>query len=524
MTAHLFMQLASFSGFTVFELVYTPKFKTKVLVSCNLNLATRIQCMKISDLCIGGYIEEECVVDRLCTIQGGTAESCRNLARTAQWPLHLPTDDSPHPLPTLATRRMVCGVTPGQAMHRGPSKELMRWETAVIYGYYGLKLLSLPVSNPPTIPFKQAEVSDGFIVTTFVSSEKDNSVVGVRGLKGNATETTLVNILVIVASCLGGFTYGFAANTLSGTLSQTTFIAKFLNTPNSTCSRMVFFLGTTASFRILQVSFSWRRLVFIVLTGIGVLHLVSLFFIPESPRWLTEKGREDETKVVLEYLHHEERYPCYFCLCGRAADQSARSERNTPRGYMHIIRTPSYRKRALCSIRLWVMSQRTGITAVANSIPTLMGTLGSGTTMQLGLGVVWTVCAVIGCVQDNRELTHTYHPGVNAAVAFYFIFGAYFTSTIECTAYVYGSEICPTHMRSEGSTIAFASFFGNETMGLSLEEINSKFGDKVELKLKDALDAQGNLKLECQLCQCLAVPSSDSDGHEISNWGNLLSG
>lgn len=28
-------------------------------------------------------------------------------------------------------------------------------------------------------------------------------------------------------------------------------------------------------------------------------------------------------------------------------------------------------------------------------------------------------------------------------------------------------------------------------MGLSLEEINSKFGDKVELELKDALDAQG---------------------------------
>lgn len=46
----------------VLGLVYTPKYRTKVLVSCNLSLETRIQCITISDLCIGGYIEEECVV------------------------------------------------------------------------------------------------------------------------------------------------------------------------------------------------------------------------------------------------------------------------------------------------------------------------------------------------------------------------------------------------------------------------------------------------------------------------------
>lgn len=34
--------------------------------------------------------------------------------------------------------------------------------------------------------------------------------------------------------------------------------------------------------------------------------------------------------------------------------------------------------------------------------------------------------------------------GINAAVAMYFIFGVFFTTTIECTAYVYGSEIWPT--------------------------------------------------------------------------------
>lgn len=58
-------------------------------------------------------------------------------------------------------------------------------------------------------------------------------------------------------------------------------------------------------------------------------------------------------------------------------------------------------------------------------------------------------------------LATTYEPGINALVALYFIFGFAFTSTIECTSYAYGSEIWPTHLRSEGSTLAFASFFGN---------------------------------------------------------------
>ncbi|KAJ5106126.1 hypothetical protein N7456_002801 [Penicillium angulare] len=490
--------------------------------------------------------------------------------------------------------------------------------------------------------------------------EKDEAAVDVHSIKEHAQETSLINILVVATACLGGFLYGFAANALSGSLSQTTFIAKFLSTEDATSiedgmlsgflggalvgaiiqaplankfgrrlanqaaaviviisgalqagsvdvkmfivarvicgigSGMVFAntpvymsevspphtrgmlvglhgVGTVTAyilcavcalaFSFVESSIQWR-LIFIVLTGLGVLHLISLSFIPESPRWLTEKGRDDEAKAVLEYLHRTKRDPRATFAHAEAQQIKAQVqvEKDTPRGYIHILSTPSHRKRALCSILLWVMGQGTGITVIANLIPTLMGTLGFGTTMQLGLGVVWTVCAVIGCginvllldrvgrvkllvvggfgsaiiigtmaALEEYYLTTTYRPGINAAVALYFIFGAFFTSTIECTAYVYGSEIWPTHLRSEGSTITFGSFFGNavaysapvtmalasigwkyymvfvavtvastvviifyfpETMGLSLEEINSKFGDKVEMELQDALAAE----------------------------------
>ena len=81
---------------------------------------------------------------------------------------------------------------------------------------------------------------------------------------------------------------------------------------------------------------------------------------------------------------------------------------------------------------------------------------------------------------EKYYLSTTYTPGINAAVAIYFIFGAFFTSTIECTAYVYGSEIWPTHLRSEGATIALVSFFGNAVaysapVTLALNNIGWKF-------------------------------------------------
>lgn len=141
------------------------------------------------------------------------------------------------------------------------------------------------------------------------------------------------------------------------------------------------------------------RCIFIVLTGVGVIYLATLYFIPESPRWLMEKDREDEAKQVLEYLHttKNDTRSAFAHAELKQIKAQVEVERNSPGGFIYIARTPSHRKRALCSILLWVMGQGTGITTIGNLIPTLMGSLGFDATMQLGLGVVWTVCAVIGC-------------------------------------------------------------------------------------------------------------------------------
>ena len=284
------------------------------------------------------------------------------------------------------------------------------------------------------------------------------------------------------------------------------------------------------AFSFVTAEVQWR-LVFIVLTAVGVIYLVSLYFIPESPRWLMEQGRDEEAIRILEYLHQtkDDQRATFAHAEARQIKAQVEVEKNTPGGYMHILRTASHRKRAICSILLWTMGQATGITAIANLVPTLMGGLGFDTTMQLGLGVVWTLCAILGCginvllldrvgrvkllgmcfppshqdpllttsitvaggfgsatilsimaALQKYYLGGTDKAGINASVALYFIFGAYFTSTIECTAYVYSSEIWPTHLRSEGSTIAFASFFANAVaysapITLALQNIGWKY-------------------------------------------------
>jgi hypothetical protein len=64
---------------------------------------------------------------------------------------------------------------------------------------------------------------------------------------------------------------------------------------------------------------------------------------------------------------------------------------------MHIIRTPSLRKRMICTLLVWTMGLSTGITVLANLTPTLFAGLGYGPVLQLGLSVVWVVCLFLGC-------------------------------------------------------------------------------------------------------------------------------
>jgi hypothetical protein len=74
-------------------------------------------------------------------------------------------------------------------------------------------------------------------------------------------------------------------------------------------------------------------------------------------------------------------------------------------------------------------------------------------------GYLCSIALIIEAVLQKFYLGTSYLPGLNAAVAFFFIFILFYGSTVDCAAYVYVSEIWPTHLRSQGGTIAFVSYY-----------------------------------------------------------------
>lgn len=150
-------------------------------------------------------------------------------------------------------------------------------------------------------------------------------------------------------------------------------------------------------FRFVYTDYQWR-LQFVVLTFLSLLLLLSVFFLPESPRWLVQNDRIDEAWIVLEKLHKSDSDP--EAALARAEfiqiEAQTAAEKELPKGLIYIFKTPSLRKRAFCAILVWMMGQSTGVLVIANLISTLFADLGYDTTLQLGLSLVWFVIGQTG--------------------------------------------------------------------------------------------------------------------------------
>jgi MFS family permease len=139
-----------------------------------------------------------------------------------------------------------------------------------------------------------------------------------------------------------------------------------------------YFMSTTLSlaFSFVDHPYQWR-LNFI--TGIiyDLCLLVSLIWIPESPRWLAMQERHDQDYKILEWLHRNKHDP--NANLARAEMYQIRvqteADKLLPKGYLHILRTPGLRKRGFCTVAVWALSQGTGNLAIANLTPVLFGDL-----------------------------------------------------------------------------------------------------------------------------------------------------
>ncbi|OQU96545.1 hypothetical protein CLAIMM_02613 [Cladophialophora immunda] len=231
--------------------------------------------------------------------------------------------------------------------------------------------------------------------------------------------------------------------------------------------------------------FSWRfPLSFQVLPALVL--VAGIWFLPESPRFLAERGDRLHARAILERLHrsHELVEAEY-----KRIQDNLEAEQKTRMGWSDMFREPRLRRRVLlaCGIQLFTITS--GINVINYYGPRIYSYLHFSTTRSLmiigiygALAQVYnTICiafvdrvgrrkllipSMLGmgaalCV--NATLSHFYIDGkqdpsrnenaLRACVAMYFVFSVFFTS-LGCISWIFSSEVFPTAIRAKGTSLS----------------------------------------------------------------------
>lgn len=105
------------------------------------------------------------------------------------------------------------------------------------------------------------------------------------------------------------------------------------------------------------------------------LFIILLFIVPESPRWLAQKGRWDKASVVLNKINGPQRTEMEIA--------AIRSSLMGEKGRFSELLQPGLRKAAVIGVILAIFSQVTGINAIMYYAPEIFKANGSGTDAAL---------------------------------------------------------------------------------------------------------------------------------------------
>lgn len=123
-----------------------------------------------------------------------------------------------------------------------------------------------------------------------------------------------------------------------------------------------------------NIDMGWR---YMLGSGIipSVLFLVALFLVPESPRWLASKNKDDEAMKVLEKVNGRQ----------QAASEMAEIKKslNHEQGTISELFAPGLRTAMIIGVFLALFSQITGINAIIYYAPEIFKSVGFGTDSAL---------------------------------------------------------------------------------------------------------------------------------------------
>ncbi|KAF5856497.1 hypothetical protein ETB97_007274 [Aspergillus alliaceus] len=239
--------------------------------------------------------------------------------------------------------------------------------------------------------------------------------------------------------------------------------------------------------------FSWRFPLAIQAVP-AVILCCGIWFLPESPRWLIEKGRAEAGREVLARLHlnrDKTNVDVVDTEIAQINNSIAEENRSAVHSWRELLSRARWRHRLLLACGIQAFTQCSGTNIISNYNPGLYRSLGLKGTTPLMLQGIWgalaqfwntvfmlfidrvgrrkllipsllgmgaTMCIEAALAQANGGFRDpSADPdAVRAAIAMFFVFSIFFTS-LGLISWIYPSEIFPTAIRARGSSLATAT-------------------------------------------------------------------
>lgn len=203
----------------------------------------------------------------------------------------------------------------------------------------------------------------------------------------------------------------------------------------------------------------------------SLLFLISMFFVPESPRWLTKEGRDDEAYDILNKINSDRR--------AKSILEEIRESLMEEKGTLRELFVGKFRPAIIVGIFLAIFSQVQGINAIMYYAPEIFKEIGessgSAFLQTVIIGVINTVFTfvAIGRVDRWGRKTLLIFGGLGMLIsllavgaAFHFEWTGpgllfFILCYIACFAFSYGpitwvvvSEIFPTKLRGLAMSVS----------------------------------------------------------------------